>query len=175
MERRNKSSIKRNVVENLIKAGVFDFEEPNRQILMYKFDQYNRTKTQIKEGFKHLLREFDKLAWEKEALGIYLSSHPLDKYAFKQLHEYSDNTNCLIAGIIEEVNILYDKKGNEMAFIYISNQSGRIKCLAFSKTWKDKKLDLFSKSKYGNIVMIRGKRSSNDCIINSMEVIETIQ
>lgn len=114
------------------------------------------------------------MKWEKEALGIYLSSHPLDKYAFKQLSEHQDNSKCLIAGIVEEVNTLYDKNGNEMAFITISTQKERIKCIAFNKTWNSKELDLYSKVKYGNIIMIRGKRSKNDCIIDSVQVIEEI-
>lgn len=174
LQRRNKSAIKRNVVENLIKAGVFDFENPDRQILMHKLDDYNRTKTQIKEGYTNPLREFDKLKWEKEALGIYLSAHPLDKYAFQPLHEQRDNGKCLIAGIVDEISELYDKKGNKMAFIYVSNQYGRIKCLAFSKTWADKQLALQEKVNCGNIIMIRGTRSGNDCLINSLEVIEKL-
>lgn len=166
--------IKRNVVESLIKAGVFDFEYPDRRQAMFELDQFHRTKTQINEGFKCPLREFDKLAWEKEALGIYLSAHPLDKYAFKPLHAHQDNSKCLIAGIVDEVATIFDKKGNEMAFIYISTQYGRTKCLAFSGTWADKQLGLQEKFNCGNIIMIRGTRSGNDAIINSLEVVEQL-
>jgi DNA polymerase-3 subunit alpha len=174
LERRNKSLIKKNVVESLIKAGVFDFEQPDRQRVMHQLDQHHRTKTQIKEGFECPLREFDKLAWEKEALGIYLSSHPLDKYAFKPLLAHQDNSNCLIAGIVDNVRTLYDKNGNEMAFITISNQQGSIKCIAFTETWTNKVLCLQEKVEYGNIIMIRGRRSGNDAIIDTMEIVEKL-
>lgn len=174
LERRNKSLIKKNVIESLIKAGVFDFEHSDRQYIMHQLDQYLRTKTQIKQEHECPLREFDKLAWEKEALGVYLSSHPLDKYAFKSLQEHQDNSKCLVAGIVSDVRVFYDKNGNEMAFITISNQQGNMKCIAFSRTWADKSLGLSEKLECGNIIMVRGKRSGNDCIIDSVEIIEKL-
>lgn len=174
MERRNKSLIKRNAIENLIKAGVFDFEEPNRQILMHKLDQSYRTKTQIKEGYECPLREFDKMQWEKESLGMFLTEHPLEKYAFKHITEFSEGTNCLVAGIVESVNPFYDKNGNEMAFATISNQYDNIKLIIFTKTWRSKANELPSKVICGNIIMVNGKRSGNDVLVDNITVIDKI-
>ena len=59
MQRREKKHIKTNVFVNLIKAGCFDFDNPNRAELLWKVDMMNRTKTQIKEGFECPMYEWN--------------------------------------------------------------------------------------------------------------------
>ena len=75
MERREKKHIKQNVLVNLIKAGCFDFDNPNRAELLWQVDMSNRTKTQIKEGYEPPRYEWNdkvKAEWEKEDLGMYI-------------------------------------------------------------------------------------------------------
>lgn len=172
MERKEKKHIKKNVLTNLIKAGCFDFDNPNRAELMWKVDMSNRTKTQIKDGFvcpEHEWNDDVKSKWEHEVLGMYLSIHPMEKYGFKPLDDYSDGSQALQGGEIYEAKIFKDKNQNEMAFVFINTLFGNVKTLIFANTWKRKNIQ--EAVKVGNLVLVRGKRSGNDVIIDNMEVL----
>lgn len=171
--RRDKSKAKKNVVINLIKAGAFDFDNPNRGELLHKFDMEQRTKTQIKEGYITPEYEYNdgiKAEWEKEVLGMYLSTHPLERYGFQPLDTFDDGENCLCGGEIYDMRVFNDKNGNEMAFIHINTLHGNIKLLLFSRTWAQKNVRKCMVE--GNIVLIRGRRSGADVIVNSAEILE---
>jgi DNA polymerase-3 subunit alpha len=173
MERRSKSLAKKNTVVNLIKAGAFDFDEPNRAHLMWQFEMSQRTKTQIKEGLELPEQVFDdklKITWEKEVLGMYLSLHPMERYGFQALQGIGDGEYGIQGGEIYDTRIFNDKKGNEMAFVHINTLHGNVKLLMFSFFWKNKAYrDMI---KLGNILLVRGKRSGNDFICDSIELLE---
>ena len=85
----------------------------------------------------------DKLSWEKELLGLYISGHPLDK--FKEKLGKKDNTQVasalkvpngatsVCAGMISSFREIYTKKGDKMAFLEISDHTGSIEAVAFPK------------------------------------------
>jgi len=173
MERRKKSYIKQNVLVNLIKAGCFDEFNPNRAELLWQVDMSNRTKTQIKNGYEPPRYEWNdaiKAKWEKEVLGMYLSTHPMEKYGFKSLENYDDGTSCLQGGEIVEVKVFKDKKQNDMAFVWLDTLFGKVKVLVFSSTWRYSKIrDLLQ---IGNKILVKGKRSGDAVILNEVEVLE---
>lgn len=173
LERRSKSSAKKNVVINLIKAGAFDFDTPNRAELLWKFDMENRTKTQIKNDELCETIPYDdkiKMEWEKEVLGMYLSAHPMEKYGFQPFDSFDDGDYALAGGEVYDARIFNDKNGNEMAFVFINTLYGNIKLLVFSGSWARKaNRDALA---IGNVVMVKGKRSGNDIMLNSAEVLE---
>jgi DNA polymerase-3 subunit alpha len=174
MERREKSSIKHNVLVNLIKSGCFDFDNPNRAELLWHVDMERRTKTQIKEGFQCAPYEYNdkiKAEWEKESLGMYLSTHPMERYGFKPLSSYQDNADCIQGGEVIEVVTRKDKKGNDMAFITLDSLHGAVRVLVFSSTWS--RLQIQGSLVMGNIVLVRGKRSGDSVLLNSVEVLES--
>ena len=94
--------LNKRVIDSLIKAGVFDGLEPNRAKLAYNAerlaDYYAAEQEKEKMGMISLFGDDDvamqpaameevadwdikeKLAFEKERLGFYVSGHPLDKY-----------------------------------------------------------------------------------------------
>jgi len=88
-------------LESLIKAGVFDRLEERNKILLNldKLMQWSKDDKRIRQsGQKGLFvsnegvnnhislaaveaaNDYDKLSWEKELLGLYVSGHPLEKY-----------------------------------------------------------------------------------------------
>jgi DNA polymerase-3 subunit alpha len=85
----------------------------------------------------------EKLIWEKELLGLYISGHPLDKikdklegrpYNIKKIiQEGRSETEVTIAGIIDTVRLVMTKKNDRMAFIKISDLSGSIEAVIFPK------------------------------------------
>lgn len=173
MERRVKKHAKKNVVINLIKAGAFDFDEPNRAELLWRFDMSERTKTQIKEDYQCPKYEWNdkvRAEWEKEVLGMYLSTHPMERYGFKPLDHYPDNGVCVAGGEIYDMRIFNDKNGKEMAFIFANTLHGNVKFLAFSYLWARE--DIRNACQIDNIILVNGRRSGNDVIINDIDVLE---
>lgn len=89
----------------------------------------------------------EKLMWEKELLGLYISGHPLDKFKeklakreadIKKLKEtMTDGAQIMVVGIIEEVKELLTKKGDRMMFIKIADYSGNIEAVVFPKVFTE--------------------------------------
>jgi len=91
----------------------------------------------------------EKLASEKELLGLYISGHPLNK--FKSQFEKRDTNikkvkNTLregmltvVAGILEEVKEVTTKKGDRMAFIKIADFEDSIEAVVFPKLFVENK------------------------------------
>jgi DNA polymerase-3 subunit alpha len=85
----------------------------------------------------------NKLQWEKELLGLYISGHPLDGFrqklegretTIKKLKESGkEKQQVVIGGIVEEVKPIMTKTGDKMAFIKITDLSGSIETVAFPK------------------------------------------
>ncbi|MBT6129935.1 MAG: DNA polymerase III subunit alpha, partial [Candidatus Marinimicrobia bacterium] len=100
---------------------------------------------------------------EKEVLGMYLSGHPLLKYA-EDLEEFSNfdftekvegynGQKVRVGGAIAEVRMHFDRKNNQMAFFKLDCLGGQAEILAFSDTFaKYKEL-----IKNDNVVFITGK------------------
>lgn len=159
MNRRVRKDIKSNTLENLIKAGCFDCFEENRALLL----------SSVKDEV-YPWNESIKLIWEKEVLGLYLSSHPMEKYGFYPLDKYSDREEALQGGEIAEVIEVLDKNNNEMAFITLDTLYGMLKVIIFSSVWSDKEIQ--NMCRVGQVVLIKGRRSGNSLLLNSMEVLE---
>ena len=85
----------------------------------------------------------EKLIWEKELLGLYISGHPLDRIRdkiekrdinIKKIKEEIGNgMPVTIAGIIETVRQVITKNNDRMAFIKISDFTDSIEAVVFPK------------------------------------------
>lgn len=85
----------------------------------------------------------EKLAWEKELLGLYISGHPLDRYKeiiqkrdmdIKKAKEtLKDGTEVTLACIIEEIKPIMTKKGDAMAFVKVADFSGELETVVFPR------------------------------------------
>jgi len=104
-----------------------------------------------------------KLLWEKDLLGLYISGHPLDKYRavlekqpvnIRKIKEPEEvinpelpkikgvktikdlvNEGKPVGGIIEEVREIMTKNNDPMAFIKIADFTGSIEAVVFPKTY----------------------------------------
>lgn len=98
--------------------------------------------------FPLVVKETDteKLNWEKELLGIYLSKHPLDKYSdviflnnFVNLSEAAklkpgSKIKCIV--LISKVKKIYTKKGSKpMAFLDLEDLEGKAGAVVFPDTF----------------------------------------
>ena len=84
---------------------------------------------------------------EKELLGLYISGHPLDPIrdkieangmTIKKIkEEIANGMPITIAVLIEKSKTVITKKGDRMAFITISDFTGSIEAVVFSKLFKE--------------------------------------
>ncbi len=87
-----------------------------------------------------------KLQWEKETLGMYVSSHPLaglKKYIGKKAQLITDLTmkdsgkKVKIAGLVENIKRITTKKGETMAVILIEDPTGKIEATLFPRIYAE--------------------------------------
>lgn len=160
------SSMNKKSLEALTKSGALDSLIRRGAVLenMEEILQYNKEMTKTSDLQDSLfggaddalpelhlkthtpIPESQKLAWEKELLGLYVSGHPLNAFKEQFAKKETDNemikTNAkegesvLIAGIIDEVKVIRTKKGDNMAFLTVSDFSGPIEVVVFPKTFK---------------------------------------
>ncbi len=91
--------------------------------------------------------EKERLAWEKELLGLYVSGHPLDVYREKieknGMHikkikeELNKGMPVTFAGIIEEIKVVVTKNNDRMAFMRVADFTGAIETVVFPKVFKE--------------------------------------
>lgn len=92
----------------------------------------------------------EKLAWEKELLGLYISGHPLDRIREKLetkpvnikviREELGNGRPVTIGGMVEESRVVITKNNDRMAFIKFTDFTGTIEAVVFPKLYKDNAL-----------------------------------
>lgn len=107
---------------------------------------------------------------EMEVLGMYLSGHPIDQYCVhtKPILD-AEEGKASITGIIENVNVMYNRYKNPWASITVSDKSGSMKVNVWAKTYADC-ADLL---KVGNGIIIDGRIEVDEFQTNSQEGDET--
>ncbi len=105
----------------------------------------------------------EKLVWERELLGLFLSGHPLDKHKEKLEKSGSniektrqnaiEGSTVVVAGLVEEAKPITTKKGDNMMFVKIGDFSGAIEGVVFPKIYEQFK-DMFI---VDQCVAIKGK------------------
>ncbi|MFA5132029.1 MAG: DNA polymerase III subunit alpha [Candidatus Paceibacterota bacterium] len=109
-----------------------------------------------------------KLAWEKELLGLFVSGFPLDPWKEKieargvdidkVHHDTPDGKEVSIAVIIERIRITKTKKGDQMGLLTLRDYRGAIEVAVFPETYKRYK----SLIALDNPLVIRGKVSTRN-------------
>jgi DNA polymerase III subunit alpha len=105
----------------------------------------------------------EKLIWEKELLGLYISGHPLDAYREK-IEKFGTRIKTIrtetkigmpvtVAAILDDVRIINTKKGDRMAFLKLSDNTGDIEAVVFSKLFEAHKDNLVKDT----IIAFQGK------------------
>ncbi|MAZ29724.1 DNA polymerase III subunit alpha [bacterium] len=103
-----------------------------------------------------------KLLWERELLGVYVSGHPLDSFEeeLKKRGDISlikqDGRNgipVVTAGMIESVRELLTKKGERMAFVKLASKKDDIEMVAFPGVFQEARELL----EPGTCVAVKGK------------------
>ena len=177
-------------LEALIKCGALD-EFGERNMLLFNLDnvlEYNRESQRIKTaGQTNLfslspevkvsglrLKETaptskrEKLSWEKELLGLYVTEHPFQEYAdrllanrvtpLKNLTTATRNQIISVGGLVSGIQKIITRSGEPMLFVKLEDLTARTEVLVFPKIlarnpglWQEEK-----------ILMVRGRLSDKD-------------
>ena len=107
----------------------------------------------------------DKLAWEKELLGIYVSGHPLDAHEeirkkatltiAKIKAEPQSGMLIILPVLISAVRTLLTKSGEKMAFVTVEDSTESIETVIFPKMFKEHGAIITA----GTCILIKGKVS----------------
>ena len=163
------------VLESFIKCGAFDSLNPNRAQLLHVLDdaihlgqEFQRADDPLQNSLFDLLSEEEskntetqlnfpdvkdwstkqRFAYEKEALGFYVSGHPLDHYDSEinkfaittyDLEEngYKDGDTVTLAGIITANTVRLSKKNKRFSIISLEDLWGSIEIPVYAKLYED--------------------------------------
>lgn len=132
----------------LVKAGALDEFGIDRAVLMSgveaikKHMEFGVGKLKLPNDATMTTQE--KLQYEKEVLGFYLSEHPLEKWRKEievnstthELNEQRVNSYVKMLAIVEEVKQIRTKKGELMAFVQLQDEFGHISATLFPKEYE---------------------------------------
>ena len=156
--------LNKRLLEHLIAAGALDSLEPDRAKLLGGIEillgEASITQAEKETQQENLFGEadvnestalppplvpwstMDRLSHEFNAIGFFLSGHPLDDYksllqrarvaSFEDLESRVEK-EVLVAGAVIKVDERKSKKGNPFAFITLSDASGQFEMTAFSE------------------------------------------
>lgn len=91
----------------------------------------------------------EKLKYEQELMGIYVSGHPLDRYsdimaqmtsmgiAQVQNQDGEGKRDMVLGGLISGQKKILTKKGDRMCFATLEDLSGKIECIVFPKVFTE--------------------------------------
>jgi DNA polymerase-3 subunit alpha len=158
----------RKILENLIRCGAFDFLGRERAALFACIDesmaaaaasQKDRASGQVSlfedmpapasKPTSHRVipwTEHEKMSYEKELLGFYVTGHPLDAYAavlrdgkyqtITSLNELADRASFKIAGAIVQVDKKFTKKeGKPFAVVFLEDLTATLEVVLWNEVY----------------------------------------
>jgi len=185
IERVNHKGMTKKAIESLTKSGALDCLSVDRATILKNMESlldHNRQIHQKNANQNSLFADLgetpnfhlvpgdplplrEKLAWEKELLGVYVSGHPLDVYRekiqekgvtiFKILEQGIDKKDIVLACHIDDVRMIITKKNQQMAFVKVSDHTGVMETVIFPDLYKESRAFLTG----DNLVVVRGKIS----------------
>jgi DNA polymerase-3 subunit alpha len=159
--------VNKRVIESLIKCGAFDTMDLSRAQLAAVLEQALQWGQLVqKEKADPQMGLFDtgpsqpvainlppippvaewtekqRLAFEKEALGFYISGHPLSRHESvlkrygttntQSLADVGDGAAVRLGGLVRKSKVIRSKKGDPMAFVTLEDRQGSVEVTVFS-------------------------------------------
>ena len=203
------SSINKRMIESLVMAGAFDTLGAERGQLYSSIEDalsYGQSlQVDRIRGQTSLFGEKDNdlaypiprlseeqgwsrsktLSMEKEALGFYISGHPLEKYrpqlrlfanaTSESIDEIADGSHVAVGGIITRLKINTDKRGRHMAFVGVEDFHGSFEAIVFSDPFEKFKKLLIN----NNLLLFAGRTSKREeekakLIVSDIKTLESL-
>jgi DNA polymerase-3 subunit alpha len=189
----------RKMLESLIKAGAFDFTSRDRAELfacvdealnasaiaqrdraagqVSLFDEQTDAATATRRQSIRPWTEHEKLSYEKELLGFYVSGHPLDAYAevfaaknyrsIASLGDLDDRAQFKIAGAIVEVQKKFTRKdGKPFAVVWLEDLMDMLELVV----WNEVYLNVSDILVPGRVVEVKGTLDRRDEMLRATAV-----
>lgn len=107
-----------------------------------------------------------KLEWERELLGMYVSEHPLDSLAhllegyqpISDIPKLPDGKTIHVGGLVSTAKKIQTRKGDPMAFVTIEDKSGQLEVIVFPKLYNE----CLSMLETGKLIAVAGKVNRKD-------------
>ena len=172
------AQVNKKVVEGLIKCGSFDFTKAARRQLLDGLDkalswgaaharQENTTQIGLfaAAGVDLVSPEpalppaapwpdKEMLKAEREAIGFYITAHPLDKYdadvrkfitaTCEQLPDKPDKSTVSLGGVIQNLQLKNSKKGARYAAFTLEDKTGTVEVIVWPETYRKSEMDFTS-------------------------------
>ncbi len=188
------SKFNRKAWESLIKSGAFD-DMGDRSDLLFNLDSVTSFASKLQkeaasgqtnlfgmlggddaasvQSTLHLQKapvkhdDKERLMWERELLGLYISAHPLDRYEtylseqtqpLTQLVPEYDSRMMTVGGIISTVRTIVTKSGSKMAFVGIEDKFGEGEIIVFPNLYEKVGAKLVQDA----VIRVSGKNSARD-------------
>ena len=161
---KNKSIINDNIYEILVRSSVFfSFKITNKALIEKKYEIFNYASLEDLSFDKPIIDvkdEYDDKTLLKDEIkyyGTYLGNHPVSIYTkvvkAKDTIKYLFK-NIKMALLIEKITIITTKKGDNMAFVVASDETGIVELTLFPEVF-----ETVSDLKENEIIFIEGKSS----------------
>jgi DNA polymerase III subunit alpha len=160
LKRVNSKDLNKKSLESLIKAGAFDeFDERNKLLnnmerLLEYSKEHQKNKTSGQKGLFEAVdfssnitlepflaaTNFQRLSWEKELLGLYVTSHPLEDYkellkrkasTLESLQTAYSKQRVRVGGIISSIKKIITKTGKPMLFVKLEDLTDKTEVVVF--------------------------------------------
>jgi DNA polymerase-3 subunit alpha len=179
IERVDARKVNKKVLESLVKAGAFDSLGTTRSLAMNTVsDMLNGSASKRRNseqqsifGEEALVAETERNEWddsellknEKEALGFYITGHPLTRYASllkkiraKKTYELDgsiEKEDIVIGGVLRSIKKKHVRStGDKMAYITIEDDEGSVDVIIFSELYKNT-IDILKKDE---LIIVKG-------------------
>ncbi len=190
--------VNKKVMESLVKCGAFD-SMGDRDTLLFNVDKITSYASRVQKNAlsgqidifgslnlheqvpsismdkpNHKIDPRQHLIWEKELLGLYVSTHPLSDFknylqhktnSIKDYKKSDDGKIITIGGIITSARKIYTKKNDPMAFAQLETLDGDVELIVFPRVYA-KYEDLWVAD---NVLEIEGKINAKDRDGNSTD------
>ncbi|AJD91751.1 DNA polymerase III subunit epsilon [Jeotgalibacillus malaysiensis] len=155
--RLNPKLVNRKLLEPLIFSGALDSFGQDRSVLLASIE-VAINHAGLVQGEGSLFEDLDikpkhakaspmpdeqKLAHEKEVLGVYLSSHPVSVYRDRltgsgalRIDEIRPGVKGMVGALLTEVRVIRTKKGENMSFVTLSDESGDMDGVVFPDVFR---------------------------------------
>jgi DNA polymerase-3 subunit alpha len=185
----------RKMLESLVKSGAFDFVGQDRAELFGCIDdavsasvaaQRDRLSGQVslfdeatasttsRKRLASRWSDHEKLSYEKELLGFYVSGHPLDAYAnvitaknyrpISSLGELDDRAPFKIAGAIVQVEKKFTRKeGKPFAVVWVEDLTDTLEVVV----WNEVYLKVSDSLAAGRVIEIRGTLDKREEVLRA--------
>jgi len=126
------------------------------------------------------------LTWEKELLGLYFSSHPLDAFqeffesknviSIREALETKKNNEIVILGVmVDKIRKISTKKGDMMAFLTVEDKSATSDAIVFPRTYQELKDTLVENKPMLLAGKINVKEGEKSIIVEKAKYIDEIK